>query len=250
MNNIFSDMIDVSIVIYLDDILIYSNNLADHWKHVKEVLRRLRKNGLYARANKCEFHSKRVEYLGYILSPEGLSMDQAKVKVIQDWPEPRKVKNVQSFLGFANFYRRFIFNYSDIVVLLTRLTRKGIPYQFTEKAREAFNILKEAFTTALVLTHWIPDRPIVIETDALDYALAAILSITTKDGHLHSVAFHSQSFSASELNYDVHNKELFAIYKAFQIWRYYLKGSAVPINVITDHKNLEYFSTTKLLNCR
>src|SRR6266568_7804341 len=91
-------------------------------------------------------------------------MDQAKVKVIQDWPEPRKVKDVQSFLGFANFYRRFIFNYSDIVVPLTCLTRKGIPYQFTEKACEAFNILKEAFTTAPVLTHWIPDRPIVIET--------------------------------------------------------------------------------------
>jgi len=124
------------------------------------VLRRLRKHGLYARANKCEFHSERVEYLGYILSPAGLSMDQAKVKVIQDWPEPRKVKDVQSFLGFANFYRRFIFNYSDIVVPLTRLTRKGIPFQFTEKARAAFNVLKEAFTTTSVLTHWIPDRPI------------------------------------------------------------------------------------------
>src|SRR6266571_2296201 len=107
-------MIDVSVVVYLDNILIYSNNLVDHRKHVKEVLRRLRKNGLYAHANKCEFHSERVEYLRYILSPEGLSMDQAKVKVIQDWPEPQKVKDVQSFLGFANFYRRFIFNYSDM----------------------------------------------------------------------------------------------------------------------------------------
>ncbi len=97
-------MIDVSVVVYLDNILIYSNNLVDHRKHVKEVLRRLRKNGLYAHTNKCEFHSERVEYLRYILSPKGLSMDQAKVKIIQDWPEPRKVKDVQSFLGFANFY--------------------------------------------------------------------------------------------------------------------------------------------------
>src|SRR6266511_798177 len=249
MNDVFSDMIDVSVVVYLDDILIYSDNPADHRKHVREVLRHLRKHGLFARANKCEFHSKRVEYLGYILSPEGLSMDQAKVKVIQDWPEPRKVKDVQSFLGFANFYRRFVFNYSDIVVPLTRLTRKGIAFQFTDKIRAAFTALKEAFTTAPVLTHWIPDCPIVIKTDTSDYALAAILSIVTEDDQLHPVAFHSRSFSASELNYDVHDKELFAIYEAFHIWHHYLEGSAAPIDVITNHKNLEYNTMTKLLNC-
>ena len=118
-------------------------------------------------------------------------MDQAKVKTIQDWPEPRKVRDVQSFLDFANFYQCFIFNYSDIVVPLTRLTQKGIPFQFTDKAREAFNLLKEVFTTAPILTHWIPDQPIIIETDALDYALAAILSIVAEDGKLHPVAFHS-----------------------------------------------------------
>jgi len=118
MNDVFSDMIDVSIVIYLD-ILIYSNNLADHHKHIKEVLQCLCKHRLFACANKCEFHSKWVEYLGYILSPEGLSMDQGKVKVIQDWPKPGKVKEVKTFLSFANFYRRFVFNYSDIFVPLT-----------------------------------------------------------------------------------------------------------------------------------
>ena len=111
-------------------------------------------------------------------------------------------------------------------------------------------MLKEAFTTAPVLTHWIPDCPIVIETDASDYALAAILSIITEDDQLHPVAFHSCSFSTSELNYNVHDKELFAIYEAFHIWHHYLEGSVAPIDVITDHKNLEYFATTKLLNCR
>jgi Reverse transcriptase (RNA-dependent DNA polymerase) len=121
MNDVFSDMVDVCVVVYLDDILIYSNDTASHKKHVKEVLRRLRKHGLYARTDKCEFHTEWVEYLGYVLSSEGLSMAADKVKVIQDWPEPRKVKDVQSFLGFANFYRRFIYNYSDIVVPLTVL---------------------------------------------------------------------------------------------------------------------------------
>src|SRR6266511_2392051 len=175
-------------------------------------------------------------------------MDQVKVKVIQDWPEPQKVKDVQSFLSFANFYCHFVFDYSDIVVPLTRLTHKGIAFQFTDKARAAFTALKKAFTTVPVLTHWIPDHLIVIETDTSDYALAAILSIITEDDQLHPVTFHSCSFSASELNYNVHDKELFTIYKAFRIWHHYLEGSAAPIDVITDYKNLEYFTTTKLLN--
>src|SRR6266540_1266953 len=173
MDNVFSDMIDVSVILYLDDILIYSDNPTDHHKHIKEVLQCLCKHRLFACANKCEFHSERIEYLGYILSPKGLSMDQAKVKVIQDWPELWKVKDVQSFLGFTNFYCRFIFNYSNIVVPLNRLTHKGTAFLFGDKARAAFETLKKAFTTAPVLTHWIPDRPIVIETDASDYALAA-----------------------------------------------------------------------------
>jgi len=175
-------------------------------------------------------------------------MDQAKVQVINDWPEPRKVKDVQSFLGFANFYRRFIYNYSDIVVPLTRLTHKNTRFQFGDDARAAFQLLKEAFCSAPVLTHWTPDRPIIVETDASDYALAAILSIELESGQIHPVAFHSRKFTTTELNYDVHDKELFAIFEAFRIWRHYLEGSATPIDVVTDHKNLEYFATTKLLN--
>ena len=114
-------------MIYLDDILIYSNDMSEHHRHVKEVLKCLRKAGLYAKAEKCEFHSELVEYLGYILSPSGLTMSDNKVKIIQDWLEPKKVKDIQSFLGFANFYRWFIFNYSDIVIPLTCLTWKDIP---------------------------------------------------------------------------------------------------------------------------
>src|SRR6266571_2618345 len=102
------------------------------------------------------------------------------------------------------YYQRFIYNYSDLTVPLTRLTRKGIPFQFTDKAQAAFNELKRAFTTAPILTHWILDRPIIIETDASEYALVAILSIITEDGQLHPVAFHSRSFSAIKLNYDIH----------------------------------------------
>jgi len=203
--------------------------------------------GLYTKAEKCEFHSDSIEYLGYVLSPAGLTMSDTKVKTIQDWPEPKKVKDIQSFLGFANFYRRFIFNYSDIVILLTRLTRKNAPWNFNDDCKIAFNTLKQAFTSAPILTHWVLDAQLVVETNTSDYALAAILSIMTKDNKIHPVAFHSRTFSTLELNYDIHDKELLAIFEAFKIWRHYLEGSASPIDVVTDHKNLEYFSTTKVL---
>ena len=122
MNDIFSDLLDVCVMIYLDDILIYSNNMSEHHQHVKEVLKHLCKAGLYAKVEKCEFHSKLVEYLEYILSPSGLTMSDDKIKIIQNWLEPKKVKDIQSFLGFANFYCQFIFNYLDIIIPLTRLT--------------------------------------------------------------------------------------------------------------------------------
>ena len=119
MNNIFFDFLDVCVMIYLDNILIYSNNMSKHHQHVKEVLKHLYKTGLYAKVEKYKFHSESVEYLEYILSPSGLTMSNNKVKIIQDWLEPRKVKDIQSFLDFANFYHWFIFNYLNIVILLT-----------------------------------------------------------------------------------------------------------------------------------
>jgi len=211
-------MLDVCVVIYLDDILIYSEDIESHQKHVCEVLRRLRKHNLFAKLEKCEFHTTSTEYLGFCLSPNGLSMSANKVKAISDWPEPRKVKDIQSFLSFANFYHRFIFNYSDIVIPLTQLTRKNIPWNFGEDCRSAFNLLKKAFTSAPILTHWVPDAPLTVETDALDYAIAGILFITGSDEVLRPVAYYSCTLSALELNYDTHDKELLAIFEAFKHW--------------------------------
>ena len=205
-------------MIYLDNILIYSNNMSEHYWHVKEVLKYLRKAGLYAKAEKHEFHSESAEYLEYILSPSGLTMSDNKVKIIQDWPEPKKVKNIQSFLGFANFYCWFIFNYLDIVIPLTCLTQKDIPWKFDSFCQDAFNSLKKTFIFTSILTYWIPDAQLIVETDASDYALAAILSIVNIDNEVHPVAFHSHTFTAAKLNYDIYDKELFAIFEAFKIW--------------------------------
>jgi len=215
MNDMFSNLLDVCIVVYLDNILIYSDDITQHQNHVKKVLKRLQKVKLYVKAEKCEFHLDSIEYLGYVLSPSGLTMSNAKVKTIQEWPEPKKVKDIQSFLGFANFYRHFIFNYSDIVILLTHLTRKNTLWNFDNDCRIAFNTLKQAFTSAPILMYWVPNTQLVMETNASDYALAAILSIMTKDNEIHPVAFHSRTFSTPELNYNVHNKELLAIFDAF-----------------------------------
>ena len=138
------------------------------------------------------------------------------VTIIQDWPEPQKVKDVESFLGFANFYYHFIYGYSEITVPLTHLTHKGTPWHFSNECHSTFEALKKAFTTALVFTHWIPDTQFTVETDTSDYALATVLSITTPNGDLHPIAFHSQTFSAPELNYDVHDTDLLAIFEAFK----------------------------------
>jgi len=149
-----------------------------------------------------------------------------------------------------NFYCQFIFNYLDIVISLTCLIWKDIPWKFDSSCVDAFNSLKKAFTFVPILTHWIPDAQLIVETDALDYALAAILFIVNKDNEVHSVAFHSCTFTAVELNYNTHDKKLLTIFKAFKIWWHYLEGLAYPIDIVTDHKNLEYFSTTKILTQR
>ena len=248
MNMIFADMLDVCIVAYLDDIPIYLDNKEDHRKHVREVLRHLRKHGLYAKPEKCEFHSESMEYLRYCLAPSGLTMAQSKIQTICDWPEPRQIKDIQSFLGFTNFYHQFIYNYSNIVVPLTWLTRKDTPWNFSEECRCSFNALKVAFTTAPILTHYQPNAPLVVETDASDYAVAGILSTTCPDGEIRPVAFYSRMLTAPELNYDTHDKELLTIFEAFRSWQHYLEGPAHPINVVTDHKNLVYFSTSKVLS--
>ena len=138
MNDIFTDMIDISVVIYLDDILVYVlRRSKQHSAHIWEVLTRLRQHRLYAWADKCEFHCNSCEYLGYMLSPDSLLMAQNKIQAIQDWPEPRKVRDIMSFLGFSNFYHCFIYSYSEITVPLMQLTQKDVPWDFSDDCQKS-----------------------------------------------------------------------------------------------------------------
>ena len=151
MNDIFHDMIDVFVVVYLDDILIYSKNIEEHHQHVCQVLEWLRQHHLHAKPEKCHFHTDWVEYLGVIISLRGVSMDPDKVKAILDWPLLMSIKELQSFLGFANFYQRFIDNFSGIVLPLTRLLRKNTPWRWGDHQQTVFDLLKTAFTSAPIL---------------------------------------------------------------------------------------------------
>jgi len=175
-------------------------------------------------------------------------MDTKKVQTILDWPTPWHVKDVQSFIGFANFYRCFIKDYLELILPLTWLTRKNEPWSWSTLCQTSFKTLKEAFTSASTLVHWDLHSPMIMETDASDHALAAILS-TQVNGNVHLIAFHSQVFHAIELNYDVHDKELLVIFEAFKKWWHYLEGTPTPVDVLTNHKNLVYFCKLKALSC-
>ena len=159
------------------------------------------------------------------------------------------MRDVQAFLGFANFYQCFTHGYLEITLPLTRLTWKDVSWNWSDSCERTFNDLKRAFTSASILMHWDPEAKIIVETDTSDAALATILS-TYKGDKLHPIAFHSRSFQTAERNYDVHNKELLAIFKAFKRWHHYLEGTPSPVEVITDHRNSEYFCKSKSLTRR
>ncbi len=174
-------------------------------------------------------------------------MDPQKIRTVIEWKKPATIREIQCFLGFANFYRIFIRNYSKIAAPYTRLTCKD-KLEWNAEADQAFETLKKAFTTAPILTHLDFQKLFFLETDASDFALRAVLSQPDKDGRLHPVAFHSWKFIATEINYEIHDKELLAIVNSFQEWRHFLEGAQHPVTVHIDHKNLEYFMSAKVLN--
>jgi transposase InsO family protein len=250
MNDILFNYLDEFCTVYLDDILIYSDNELDHEGHVKLVLQRLRDAGLQADIKKCEFSVKRTKYLGFIVSTDGIEVDPEKVEVIHNWKTPRSVRGVQSFLGFCNFYRRFIQDYGSIAKPLVQLTHKDHPFEFDQSCRDAFQELQKRLTSAPLLRHYDPDLESMIETDASDGVIAAILSQKQLDGTWHPTAFFSKTMLPAECNYPIHDKEMLAIIKSLCHWKAELKGTGSRIQIFTDHKALEYFMSTKQLTAR
>jgi hypothetical protein len=211
INDVLQPYLDVFVTAYLDDILIYSDNLDDHHTHIRKVLQALSNTDLHLKPEKCEFHCQEVKYLGFIISMSGTKMDPAKVTTIQEWPTPKNVKDVQSFLGFTNFYRHFIKSYSSIMAPLTHLTRKDTKFIWDTTCIDSFAALKYAFMTAPILRYFDYDHEAIVETDALDYVSAGILSQYDDEGILHLVTFFSKKHSPAEYNYEIYDKELMAI---------------------------------------
>ncbi|KAA1116677.1 hypothetical protein PGT21_050140 [Puccinia graminis f. sp. tritici] len=253
MQDILLGRIGKDTAAYLDDIMIYTQKGTDHQAAVMGVLETLSKHQLWLKPEKCEFSRPEVEYLGLLISCNRLRMDPTKVKAVSKWPPPKNVTELQRFIGFSNFYRRFIDHFSGIARPLHDLTKDKTPYVWDDHCNKAFETLKTAFTTAPVLKIANPYRPFVLECDCSDFALGAVLSqICDKDQELHPVAYLSRSLVQSEKNYEIFDKELLAIVASFKEWRHYLEGNPNRLQAIvyTDHRNLESFMTTKQLTRR
>lgn len=251
VNDVLRDMLRKYLFVYIDDILIFSETEEEHVQHVRSVLRRLLENSLFVKAEKCEFHKDSVSFLGFIVRQGELLPDPAKIQAVAEWPTPSTRKQLQRFLGFANFYRRFVRDYSKVAAPLTELTSTLRPFIWTREAEAAFSHLKVLFSTAPVLSHPDPTRQFVVEVDASDTGVGAVLSQrSAADGKLHPCAFFSRRLSQAERNYDVGNRELLALVLALQEWRHWLEGAAERFLVWMDHKNLSYLHGAKRLNSR
>lgn len=250
INKTLWDFLNIFASAYMEDILTYSRTKAEHTEHVRQVLDRLREAGLQVDIKKCEFSVKRTKFLGMIVGPDGIQMDPSKVSVITDWVVPKNLTDIQAFLEFCNFYRRFIQNYSKIVTPLTSLTKKGAQFLWTAKCQEAFEGMKKAVTTAPILQLFDWTKEAILETDCSDLVAAGVLSQQVDEGLVHPVAFYSGKLLPAECNYEIHDKELLAIMRCLDQWRPELEGTKIPFKILTDHQPLEYFMTSKKLNRR
>lgn len=247
MQEIFQPFLDNFVIVFLDDILIYSKSLKEHKYHLSQVLQKLREHKLYAKLEKCELIKHKVGFLGHVVSDQGIEMEDGKIKAIASWPVLKSTEDVRSFLGLAGYYRRFIKDFSKISSPLTDLIHKGVAYEWTSKQQDAFDKLKQAIIQGPILILPDPKLPYVVTTDASGYAIGAMLGQDQGKG-LQPIAFLSKKMLPAEKNYPVHEQELLAIICALREWRHYLHGA--KFKVITDHRSLKYLQTQPNLSAR
>jgi hypothetical protein len=243
MNWVFHDFLDQFVVVFIDDILIYSKSLEEHEDHLRRVLQRLREKRLYAKFSKCEFWLDKVIFLGHVVSRDGISVDPRKVEAVVNWERPTNVHEIRSFLGLASYYRRFVEGFSKLSGPLTALTRKNARFLWTDECEQSFQELKRRLVTAPVLTLPSESCGFVIYSDASRKGLGCVLMQNSK-----VVAYASRQLKSYELNYPTHDLELAAVVFALKIWRHYLYGERCEI--FTDHKSLKHLFTQKELNLR
>ena len=228
--------------VYIDDVLIYSRTLSEHLEHLKLVIERIEQAGLKLKPSKCSFVREEVEYLGHLLTPDGLKTNPRTVNAVKEYPQPQSVKEIRQFLGLSSYYRRFIKNFAALAQPLTALTRNNVEFKWTEECQEAFDRLKQCLTSAPVLCYPSFDVPFVLETDASIKGIGAILSQTQSSGQRHPVAYASRSLSAAERNYGISELETLAVVWSITHFHSYLYGHRVT--VFTDHSAVQAILNT------
>jgi len=247
MNNVLQPYLRKFVVVFLDDILIFSKSWEEHLQHIRTVLDAMRSNQLFCKSSKCEFGASDVLFLGHRIDGRSLSPDPSKIRAVQDWPAPSSVKEVRQFLGFANYFRRFISHYSDISAPLEELTGKYSRFCWSDACQRSFEALRSALLCAPILCLADISKPFRVETDASDFAIAGILSQQADDSQWHPVAYTSRKLSSAERNYTATERETLAVVHALKVWRVYLFDE---FEVITDNLAVSYLRTKPNLTKR
>ena len=243
MNSVFMPELDKFVVVFIDDILIYSKNEEKHAQHLRIVLTRLREHQLYAKFSKCVFWMEEIQFLGHVLSSNGIVVDPSKVKDILEWKPPTTVHQVRSFLGLAGYYHRFIPDFSKLVKPITSLLKNDTKFNYSSRCNEAFEQLKVLLTTAPVLAQPDIEKPFDVYCDASGSGLGCVLM---QEGRV--IAYASRQLRRHEEHYPAHDLELAVVVHAFKLWRHYLLGNIC--HIYTDHKSLKYIFTQSELNMR
>jgi hypothetical protein len=243
MNTEFANIIATGrVIIYMDDILVATcNNLEEHQQLVHQVLAGLKKLDLYLKLTKCIFETKKIEFLGVILEDGTVTMDLVKVAGVEEWKEPKMVKDIHKFLGFCNFYRRFIWGFSHVAKPLNSLLKKDVKWSFGNAKKAAFEKLKKLICEEPVLIQPDQKKQFKVEVDDSNYAVGAVLMQRDDKNVLHPVAFFLKTMNEAQRNYDVYNKELLGLREMFRHWRHYLHQAAHKVKVHTDHTNLLFW---------
>ena len=231
----------------MDIILVTAHNQVTHREKVQKILMKLYRAKLQAKLAKCQFEVPRVEFLGYMVGKEGVSTDFEKTQAVRDWNPPKTVKQLQAFLGFINFYQKFIQKAAEKGIPLTELTKEDPTWKWEDKHQRAFDKLKKELLKAPLLGYFDPTKRLIIKTDASDHTTAAIISQEIERG-LQPLGFMSKKMTSVEQNYIITEKEMLAIIQAVKEWRKYLKGSKTGTKIITNHNNLTYFQEAKITN--
>ena len=235
----------------MDDIAIATRTCdSDHTAAVSDVLQLAADHDLYFKPEKCIFHAPHINYLGVILEKGVTSMDPVKIVAITDWPTPKKVKDVCSFLGFCNFYRTFIRGFASIAKPLNALTRKGVDWSWTSEHQRAFKDLKTRVSREPILAHPKLDQQFELEVDASGFTVGVVLLQKKDDSKRHPVGYYSATLNEAERNYNIYDLELLTIVKALKHWRPLLAGSPHKIKVFSDHMNLKYWRNPQKISCR